>query len=189
MENTLFIVSAPSGSGKTVLMRTVMGHEREICSVTTREIRNGEKDGVDYIFVTRETFENMDKSGDLIEKTQYPPNNPNGNFYGVSRTAVESKLNHDDAFIIVDAVGMEQLKKLYPDAVTIYVYTQKNDAIAQMKDRGDSLESIEKRMETFYLEQSQRGSYDYIITNRYGHFWEAANIIASIVHARRSILA
>jgi guanylate kinase len=183
--NTLFIISAPSGSGKTSIMRKVMGNKREILSYTTRPMRDNEEDGVDYNFITKELFEAIDATGDMIEKTQYPPNDPNGNFYGVSWDSVKSKLKKGDAFIVADTHGMEQLKAIHNNCVTIWIYTSKDDAIANMLTRGDSSENIKKRMQTFDLEQTNRTKYDYIITNNYGRMKDTIKIIKAIVKTKR----
>lgn len=183
-KNTLFIVSAPSGAGKTTIMRKVMGSKAETLSYTTRTIRDNEADGVDYHFITKERFEEIDKTGDMIEKTQYPPNDPNGNFYGVSWDEVKKKLKKGNAYIIVDANGMEQLKAIHDKCVTIWIYTSKDDAIGNMMDRGDNIDSIRNRVQTFDLEQTHRTKYDYIVTNNYGRMKDTVKIIKAIVKAK-----
>lgn len=183
--NTLFIISAPSGSGKTSIMRKVMRSKKEILSYTTRPMRDNEQEGVDYNFITKEHFEKIDASGDMIEKTKYPPNDPNGNFYGVSWDSVKSKLKKGDAFIIADTYGMEQLKDIHHNCVTIWIYTSKDDAIMNMFSRGDNLKTIDDRMETFYIEQANRTKYDYIISNDRGRMKDTIKIIKAIVKAKR----
>jgi guanylate kinase len=183
-KNTLFIISAPSGAGKTTIMRKAMGSKVETLSYTTRIIRENEKDGVDYHFISKERFEEIDKTGDMIEKTKYPPNDPNGNFYGVSWDEVKKKLNKGDAYIIVDSNGMEQLKAIHDNCVTIWIYTSKEDAIANMLARGDSQHNVRERMKTFDLEQTHRTKYDYVITNEYGKIKDTIKIIKAIVKAK-----
>lgn len=179
--NTLFVVSAPSGSGKTSIMRAVMGQEREVVSFTTRAKRESEVDGKDYVFISKERFNELDALGEIVEKTQYPPNDPNGNYYGVLLDELQSKLKKGSAFIVVDAIGMEQIKAIHPKCVTIWIYTNKADATKSMIARGDKVEAIESRLATFDLEQTHRTAYDYIITNEFGKMWETVEIIKGIV--------
>lgn len=184
--NTLFIVSAPSGSGKTYIMKQVMGKENEIISFTTRKPRQGEVDGVDYLFITKDMFHELDNSNGLIEKTAYPPHalKEDIDYYGITKKEFDYKILKGNAYIVVDYIGMQQLKQIYPKCVTIYIYTKKEDAIENMRDRGDSEEYINKRMTTFSLEQVQRTAYDYIITNERGKVNDAISIVKAIVNAR-----
>lgn len=171
--NTLFVVSAPSGSGKTSLMRSVMSNE--ITSFTTRAIREKEVDGVDYIFITKEEFYKMKDNDDLIEFTEY-----DGNFYGISKSEYEGKMERGNAFAIVDYHGMQQFKDIHKKCVTIFILTSKEDAIANMFSRGDSFDSINKRVETYDDELLNRIHYDFVVTNEHGKFSETTGILHSI---------
>lgn len=176
MKNTLFLITAPSGSGKTSIMRMVMNNE--VVSFTTRHPRNNEVDGVDYIYISKEEFEIMKDSGELAEHITYEAT---GDSYGITMTELRDKLYLGSAFAIVTHHGMEQLKAIYPNCVTIFLLTDKEDAIEFMKSRGDSNESIENRLKTFDEEQSNRVYYDYVIKNERGFMSHAKNIIKTIV--------
>lgn len=160
-KGTLFAVSGHSGSGKTSIMRAIMGVEKEIVSVTTRPMRNGEVDGVDYYFISQDSFDILDISGGLAEKTTYYGRAS----YGVTKVEIESKLAKGDAYIIVDFNGFQQLKKIYPDVVGIFMYTDIDVAEKRMEKRGDNLGSIESRLTTYDIELSNMKHYDYHIKN------------------------
>jgi guanylate kinase len=172
--NTLFAVTAPSGSGKTSIMRSVM--ENEVISFTTRAMRQGEIDGKDYLFITGLKFNELKTKGELIEETLY-----DGNYYGLTAEEVGSKLRKGNAFAIVDFNGMKQLKEIYPNTVTIFIKTSKQDAIRNMFARGDSFGNIQKRLKTFEQELTNRIHYDYVVTNVYGKKQETVDIIKSII--------
>ena len=182
--NTLFVVSAPSGSGKTSIMRKAMGQGCESLSFTTRVIREGEKHGEDYLFISKKRFFELDRLGEIAEKTQYPPNDPNGNFYGITLEELQNKLKKGNAFVIVDHVGMKQIKELYDNCVTIFIKCSYEDAIAHMHARGDSLASIQGRLATFKDELKNAVDYDYVVTNQTGKMSSAINVVQSIVKAR-----
>jgi guanylate kinase len=177
--NTLFAITAPSGSGKTSIMRSVMTNE--VVSFTTRPMRDGEKEGVDYLFITPTKFGELKADGQLIEETCY-----SGNYYGITAEELEKKIKKGNAFVIVDHHGMEQLKRIYPNVVTIFIKTAKEDCMKNMFNRGDSLANIQKRLRTFEIEQSKRIEYDYVVTNVYGKKNETVNIISNIIYSYRT---
>jgi guanylate kinase len=181
-KNTLFIVAAPSGSGKTTIMRSVM--DNEIVSFTTRAMRDNEKDGVDYLFIDTPTFLDLQANGGLIEETNY-----SGNHYGITSEEFYGKLDKGNAFIIVDVNGLRQLKKMYDKCVTIFIYTTKEDAIQNMLGRGDSSTNVDKRLATFDQELDNRMLFDYVISNPYGKMMDTINIVQEIVNAYANLLA
>lgn len=154
----LFAVTGPSGSGKTSIMRKLMGNE--VVSYTTRGQREGEVDGVDYHFITKELYEEMDANGEFAETAEY-----NGNFYSATKEEVDSKLANGDAFFVCEFEGMKQIKELYEDCVTIFLYADKNDCEKNMLDRGDSPEKVEARLSLYESEMTNAIQYDYIIKN------------------------
>lgn len=172
----LFCISGNSGAGKTTLMRYVMGTKREIVSVTTRQIRNNEIDGVDYYFISEDEFERLDKENLLAEKTTYYGRAS----YGVTKAEIESKLARGNAYIIVDFNGYEQLKQIYPDSVGIFIYTNKDIARERMINRGDSLESVNSRLETYEIELGNAIHYDYTIANN-NDFYKTVDFINAII--------
>jgi guanylate kinase len=161
MKGKLFAITGHSGSGKTTTMRMAMGTKKEIVSVTTRNMREGEVEGVDYYFVDNETFYNMKLNDELAEYTDYYGSSN----YGVTKTEIDSKLSRGDAYIIVDYHGFKQLKALYPDLVGIFIYTDKDTAEKRMKSRGDSMETIDIRLSTYEAEMMNKHQYDYVLKN------------------------
>lgn len=150
-----------SGSGKTTIGQYLISLGiPEIISHTTRKIRKGEKHGVTYYFVTKEEFDRIEK----IEEVTY-----NGNHYCISKNEIEKKLgNNNKVFVICDVNGMRQLKKFYPkEVVVIYIYTSFEEMERRMRLRGDSEESIRKRLE--YAKETNEldnGKYaDFIVRN------------------------
>lgn len=176
----LYIISGMSGSGKTTIMRSLMGKESEIVSVTTRPMREGEVDGFDYYFITEEQFNELDSSNKLAEKTTYYGSAS----YGVTKEEIEERMSRNDvSYIIADVEGMKQLKELYPDSVSIFLYADKNSCIEHMEKRGDGSISIAKRLLTYEEELSNKGLYDYVVRNNTGSFRETLCIIDHIIQS------
>lgn len=174
MPNTLFAVTAPSGSGKTSIMRMVM--DNEVISFTTREKREGEKEGIDYLFIDNDKFQELKQSGGLVEQTFY-----DNHYYGITSEELHKKLNKGNAFVIVDYHGMQQLKAIYPDTVSIFIKTKKEDAIRNMFGRGDSFGRIRSRLTTFDSELMNLINYDYVVSNIYGKKECTVRIIREII--------
>lgn len=172
--NTLFAITAPSGSGKTSIMRGVMSNE--VISFTTRGKRDGETEGVDYLFINGLDFNKLKQTGGLVESVEY-----SGNFYGITSEELSSKLRKGNAFVIVDIHGAQQLKTIYPDTVTIFIKTAKDDAIRSMLMRGDSFGNIQQRLKTFDSELLNRVYYDYVISNVYGKKNKTIDVVKAIV--------
>jgi guanylate kinase len=169
-QGVLFIVSSPSGGGKTTLIREVIsrleirgigGHFS--VSHTTRPRRPAETDGVDYHFVDRDTFEGMAQRAEFLEWAEY-----NGNLYGTARTEVESKLNQGmDVFLDIEVQGANQVKTLIPDVVKVFVYPPSYDVLKErlVARRQDSPESINQRLVWAMREFGVAGEFDYAIIN------------------------
>ncbi|GFN32495.1 guanylate kinase [Paenibacillus xylaniclasticus] len=177
--NKLFLVSGVSGSGKTTIMRSVM--DNELISFTTREPRVGEVNGVDYIFITKDEFSYLLKNNGLIEFTEYA-----GNQYGLTRKEYENKLSKGDAFVVVDIHGMRQLKKVHEKCISIYVYAEKDEVELNMRDRGDSEESIIKRLKTYDDEINNMIYYDHVVINERGRIDETIECVRDILQKEMS---
>jgi guanylate kinase len=175
--STLFCITAPSGTGKTVVMRKVM--DNEIVSFTTRGIRENEVDGVDYLYISMEEFNRLKETNGLIEETCY-----SGNYYGITQHELTSKLAKGSAFVIVDYNGVKQLNKIYPHCINIFMLASKDDALKKMSNRGDNSDSIVKRLETYDVELENRIHFDYVITNEYGKMDDTVEIIKKIVELK-----
>ena len=166
----LFIVSSPSGGGKTTLIREVIARlaERGVnghfsVSHTTRPRRPAETDGNDYYFVDRSEFEAMVQRGEFLEWAEY-----NGNLYGTARAEVETRLDEGhDVFLDIEVQGANQVKTQIPDVVKIFVYPPSYEVLKQrlVARRQDPPESIRQRLLWAMREFGVAGEFDYAIIN------------------------
>ncbi len=166
----LFIVSSPSGGGKTTLIREVIdrltqrGLEGHFSvSHTTRPRRPAETDGTDYHFVDRPGFEAMVQRGEFLEWAEY-----NGNLYGTARAEVETCLDEgQDVFLDIEVQGANQVKTQIPDVVKIFVYPPSYEVLKQrlVARRQDAPESIRQRLLWAMREFGVAGEFDYAIIN------------------------
>lgn len=177
---TLFLITGMSGAGKTTIANTIQqyGEWIEIISYTTRPKRIGEVDGNTYYFINQEEFEKMKSNGEFIETTEY-----DSNFYGISRYEIEEKLSdYKRAFIIVDNNGYNQIKKLYPDAIGIFLYMTKEECLANMLLRGDSMDNALRRISTYDDELATSVEYDYVIKNVRDKVNSTINVVRNIIN-------
>lgn len=176
----IFLITAPSGSGKTTIAQSLQskGSWEECVSHTTRPMRAGEEDGVTYYFTERDKFIEMLENGEFAENVEY-----DGNLYAISKEEikrVESKNKH--VFVIVEYNGYKQMKEIYPDAIGIFLYMSKEDCMANMLLRGDSIENAIKRISTYDEEMKNIDKYDYVVKNvRNKKDW-TERIIVGIIH-------
>jgi len=163
---TLFIVSAPSGAGKTSLLKALVETEEKIrvsISHTTRPMRPGEVDGVDYHFVGVDRFREMIEAGAFLEHARVFDN-----YYGTSEAAIREQLAQGvDVVLEIDWQGARQVRERIPDAISIFILPPTPEALRQrLGARGqDSEEVIERRMRDARSEMSHYDEYDYIIVN------------------------
>ncbi|WJJ55342.1 hypothetical protein QB910_000098 [Dabrowskivirus KKP3916] len=172
--NTLFTVVGNSGAGKTTIMRKT--NLLELVSFTTRQPREGESNGVDYYFIDDAKFNALYQSGQVIEH-----HNHFGTHYGLTAEEFYGKMAKGNAFSIVDIHGMNMLKALYPKTVSIFIYNTYEEAVVNMKARGDSDDKIAKRLETYHWEVAQRKFCDFVVKNTNGKLGAVTNIIQDIV--------
>jgi len=184
MSGTLFIVSAPSGAGKTSLVRALLAADpgvRLSISHTTRAMRPGEVDGRDYHFVTKDTFDAMRARGDFLESAEV-----HGNFYATSRGWIAERMAAgDDILLEIDWQGALQVRRIMSEAVGIFVLPPSLDALAErLANRAtDSPDVIARRMSAARAEIGHVGEFDYVIINI--EFEDAARDLIAIVRARR----
>lgn len=184
MSGILFIVSAPSGAGKTTLVRALLEAEPGVklsVSYTTRPPRAGETDGRDYHFVTPEVFDRMAAAGDFLESAEIY-----GHRYGTSRHWVGEQLGGGaDLLLEIDWQGARQVRRLMPGAVAIFVLPPSLEALEQRlrARRQDSPEVIARRLSAAREEIGHVGEFDYVIIN--DEFDRAAQELRSIIRAER----
>ena len=163
---TLYIVSAPSGAGKTSLVKALidaMPQVRVSVSHTTRAMRPGEVDGVNYHFVDRQHFAEALEHNDFLEHAEVF-----GNLYGTSQRALERTLAEGyDLILEIDWQGAQQVRRLMPQAKSVFILPPTQEALRQrLTNRGqDSEEIIERRMREAVSEMSHYVEYDYLVIN------------------------
>ena len=166
MSGDLFIVSAPSGAGKTSLVSALLLSNRQIdvsVSYTTRSPRPGEKDGKDYHFVSRETFLAMAEHGDFLESAEVY-----GNLYGTSQSWIEAEtLGGRDILLEIDWQGAAQVRRKFPDCVSIFILPPSLKALeSRLKARRqDSAEVIAQRLQAAQDDIAHVAEFDYVIIN------------------------
>ncbi|MCX2778614.1 guanylate kinase [Microbulbifer thermotolerans] len=184
---TLFTVSAPSGAGKTSLVKALVDSDNQVTvsvSHTTRPMRPGERDGVNYHFVDRDAFVEMLNRNAFLEHAQVFDN-----FYGTSREWVEQTLaSGRDVILEIDWQGAAQVRRLLPDTVGIFILPPSQQALRErLTGRGQDEQSvIEKRMAQAIDEMSHYVEADYLVIN--DNFDEALRELRAIVTAQRSRL-
>ncbi|TLP57346.1 MULTISPECIES: guanylate kinase [Pseudomonas] len=163
---TLYIVSAPSGAGKTSLVTALIKDDPRVSvsvSHTTRNKRPGEENGVNYHFVSHDAFKALIAKNDFLEHAEVF-----GNFYGTSRSSIQQVLDKgNDLILEIDWQGAQQVRKLMPEAVSVFILPPSQQALRQRLDgRGqDSEEIIAGRMKEAVSEMVHYDEYDYLIIN------------------------
>jgi guanylate kinase len=184
MSGTLFIVSAPSGAGKTSLVKALLASEPEVklsISHTTRPPRPGEEDGRDYHFVSVDRFDSMLREQDFLESAVIY-----GNRYGTSRTWIREQMERGhDVLLEIDWQGAQQVRRLVQGTVSIFILPPSLEVLEQrLKTRSqDPHEVIARRLAAAREEISHLREFDYVIINK--DFNRAALELASIVRAER----
>jgi guanylate kinase len=159
-------MSAPSGAGKTTLGRLLLERENGLqhsISYTTRTMRSGEQDGVDYHFVTRDIFQHMIDKEEFVEWARV-----HDNYYGTSLADIEELCTHGrDVLLDIDVQGAEQLRARGLDAVFIFIVPPDMETLHQRLQQRDSdtPEVIAKRVENAQQELAQAARYDYVVIN------------------------
>lgn len=181
---TLFVVSAPSGAGKTTLVKELRARTEGFTvsvSHTTRAMRPGEQHGREYYFVDRREFERMVAAGEFLEHAKVFDN-----LYGTARATVETALAQgNDVLLEIDWQGARQIKGLMPDCRTIFILPPARAALEQrLRGRGqDGEEVITRRMRDAISEMAHYAEFDYLIVN--DDFETALAELGSIVTASR----
>ena len=181
---TLYIISAPSGAGKTSLVKALIDSSplvRVSVSHTTRAMRPGEVDGVNYHFVSHEQFGEMLQRNEFLEHAQVF-----GNLYGTSQSWIEKTLAEGfDLVLEIDWQGAQQVRHLLPQSRSIFILPPTQEALRhRLTNRGqDSGEIIERRMREAVSEMSHYVEYDYLLIN--DDFAHALDDLRSIFRANQ----
>lgn len=177
----LIIISGPSGVGKGTVRQYFMNDDRlrltYSISMTTRKPRQGEKDGVDYIFTSREKFEEAIANGELLEWAEFV-----GNYYGTPLTQVE-KLREEGKNVLleIEVQGADQVRKKCPDALTIFIIPPSMEELEKRirGRRSEPEEIVQQRLAKAENEMKMVSNYKYIVCNEDPQL--AAELISSII--------
>lgn len=183
-QGNIFVVTAPSGAGKTTLVAALLAADQQIklsVSYTTRAPREGEVDGKNYHFVSREAFIAMLQRSEFLESAEVY-----GNFYGTSQLWIQQQLDAgNDILLEIDWQGAQQVRKLFPQAIGVFILPPSLQVLEQrLRGRGtDSEESIAKRMASAREEITHVDEFDFVIVNEVMD--EAIQDLISVVRAPR----
>lgn len=184
----IFVVTAPSGAGKTTLVAALLAADPLITlsvSYTTRAPREGEVDGKHYHFVTRDVFLQMLQRGEFLESAEVY-----GNFYGTSQRWIQDQLDAgNDILLEIDWQGAQQVRLLFPGAIGIFILPPSLAVLEQrLRSRAkDSEDSIVRRMASAREEINHVESFDYVIVNEFVD--EAVKDLVSVVRSQRVTIA
>ncbi len=188
LTGNLFIVTAPSGAGKTSLVKALLDTTdgvRVSISYTTRAPRPGEQNGVHYFFVDVPTFERMIKDGAFLEHA-----NVFGNYYGTAHQTVADFLAQGtDVILEIDWQGAQQVRKMFPAATGIFILPpSRTELESRLRNRKtDDDQVIARRISEAVVEMSHYAEFDYVVVN--DHFDRALAELRSIISAKRLTLA
>lgn len=187
-KGTLYIISAPSGAGKTTLVDALLETVSDVevsVSHTTREKRPGEVDGVNYHFISEGEFQKLIEDGMFLEHAKVFDNN-----YGTSRQHIQEQLlKGKDVILEIDWQGARQIRQLMTDCKTIYILPPSITALRErLQGRGqDNDEMISRRMRDAVSEMSHYGEFDYIVIN--DEFEQARHDLSAIFVSNRMLKA
>lgn len=181
---SLFVVAAPSGAGKSSLVKALLEMDARLgvsVSHTTRAPRGQEQDGREYHFVSTPEFRAMIDAGDFVEWAEV-----HGNLYGTSRAAVNHRMSQgQDVVLEIDWQGALQIKQLFPDAVLVFILPPSWEELAQRLNRRgeDQPDVIAQRLHNARHEVAQARHFDFVIINAL--FETAVFDLKAIVHSQR----
>jgi guanylate kinase len=162
----VFVITGPSGVGKGTLIRELCQRVPDLelsISATTREPREGEADGRDYHFLSPEEFARRREQNDFLEFAAY-----SGNHYGTLRSEVEGRLEAGHSVVLeIEVQGAQQVRAAKPDSIQIFIAPPDPEVLRErLAGRGtDSVDAIDKRLETAEIELASQGDFDHLIVN------------------------
>jgi len=162
----IIVIAAPSGAGKTTLVRSALAEFPQIVfsiSATTRKKRTNEKDGIDYFFITEEEFLNKIEKKQFVEWEKFYDY-----YYGTYKYFIDDNINSGKNILLeIDVKGALSIKKIYPEAYLIYIAPpSKEELINRLKKRQtETDQDLKKRIERIELELSMKDKFDYILIN------------------------
>jgi guanylate kinase len=186
-QGLLFVLSAPSGTGKDTVIKTLKKQGLDfyvVSSVTTRRPRQGESEGKPYHFVDQETFNRLVENDELLEYA-----NVHGNWYGQPRKPIRDNLQaRRDVLLKIDVQGAATVRRKVPEAVFIFLIPESVEELAQRLDarKTETQEERQRRLADAQVELAEKDWYDYIILNRQGHVEEAVERLRAIILAEHS---
>ncbi|MGI8863378.1 MAG: guanylate kinase [Solirubrobacteraceae bacterium] len=178
----MFVITGPSGVGKGTLIRGLLGRVPELelsISATTRRPRPGERDGVDYYFLTPEDFERHVEQGDFVEHATY-----SGNRYGTLRAELERRLGAGAPVVLeIEVQGARQIRRSMPEAIAVFIAPPSQEALqARLVGRGtDTSDQVQQRLQTAGQELASQPEFGYVVVN--DRLEEATDELEQIVKA------
>ena len=185
-QGKLIVISGPSGSGKTTVVNELCKLEPQLqrsISATTRKPRRGEKNEVHYYFLSEKEFKKKIENGEFAEWAQY-----NSNYYGTLKITLEESLKKNKEIVLaIDVQGTEQLQKLYPEGVFIFVVPPSQSVLKyRLKKRStESEEEISRRLSIAQKEIHYAKNYNYIVVNHEDKIAQAVEQVRCIITAER----
>lgn len=184
-KGSVFVISAPSGCGKDTIISEVLkkmnGEAVLSVSMTTREMREGEKEGINYFYVSKDEFFKHIEDGDILEYTNY-----NSNYYGTPIKPVKDQLEKGKIVIlIIEVEGGGNVRKVFPDATKIFIIPPSLEVLEKrLRSRGtDSDDAIINRLDIAKKELMRATEYDYVVEN--DDLNEAVDDVMSIIRAEQ----